>query len=172
MSKPCVSSLSTPRLGVQVTEILDPCVWHDVCTIGSMSIFAKLGAMGAPSTWSAQATLGRLLTFTGLLFTLSGCASWATNGMAAHGLRADGVIRGDVESFIPERCDCRALRRYNHPRQRCKPPLCLPAAPFAGNLGLGRSREGKEQGLDLDYRTLITSKRLTSRLPMRRRSSR
>ena len=46
-------------------EILDACIWHDVCTIGSMSIFAKLGAMGAPSTWLVQATLEQLITVTG-----------------------------------------------------------------------------------------------------------
>ena len=165
MSKPCVSSLSTPRLGVQVTEILDPCVWHDVCTIGSMSIFAKLGAMGAPSTWSAQATLGRLLTFTGLLFTLSGCGD-SLDGNVWDGRTpvcdADGVIRGDVELYqsdvIVEFFDGTIIRGKDTDLG-----MLAGCTTVAGNLGLGRSREGREQGLDLDYRIFDNLERLTSR---------
>ena len=154
MSKPCVSSLSTPRLEVQVIEILDACIWHDVCTIGSMSIFAKLGAMGAPSTWSAQATLGRLLTFTGLLFTLSGCGD-SLDGNVWDGRTpvcdADGVIRGDVELYqsdvIVELYDGTIIRGKDTDLG-----MLAGCTTVAGNLGLGRSREGREQGLDLDYR--------------------
>ena len=154
MSKPCVSSLSTPRPEAQVFEILDACIWHDVCIIGSMSIFAKLGAMHAPSTWSAQATLGRLLTVTGLLFTLSGCGD-SLDGNVWDGRTpvcdADGVIRGDVELYqsdvIVELYDGTIIRGKDTDLG-----MLAGCTTVAGNLGLGRSREGREQGLDLDYR--------------------
>ena len=139
-----------------------------------MSIFAKLGAMGAPSTWSAQATLGRLLTFTGLLFTLSGCGD-SLDGNVWDGRTpvcdADGVIRGDVELYqsdvIVELFDGTIIRGKDTDLG-----MLAGCTTVAGNLGLGRSREGREQGLDLDYRIFDNLEEVDLSITDERRSSR